>query len=227
MDCSMPGLSVPHHLPKLARVHAHCISDAIQASHPLTSSSSFCPQSFPALGSFPMSRLFSLDDQNTGVSASASVLPMSIQGWSPFRLTGLISVLSRGLSGVFSSTIVWRQQFFGKTWERQSEVTYAHTLSNPQLPNLFPTEKEGFGFPHQPHVYKDIFPGQFCQRRGFWGAAVLSPLTPRTSWFGCTPSIWGWLDLSVHRNYCKELLKTQTRQLGDHGFQSWFLSNSL
>ena len=61
---------------------------------------------------YPMSQLFTSDDQNTGVSALASVLPMSIQGWFPFRLTGLISLLSRRLSGVFSSTTVWRHQFY-------------------------------------------------------------------------------------------------------------------
>ena len=83
--------------------------------HPAISSSdtlfSFCPQSFPASGNFPMSQLFAQDDQNTGASASASVLPIKIQGWFPLRLTGLISLLSTGLSGVFSSTTVWRHQF--------------------------------------------------------------------------------------------------------------------
>ena len=62
---------------------------------------SFCPQSFPASGTFPMSHLFSSDNQNTGFLTSASVLPVNIQGWSPLRLTGLISLLSKGLSGVF------------------------------------------------------------------------------------------------------------------------------
>ena len=112
MDCSTPGLSVPH-LPKCAQVHVHCISDAIQ---PILSSDTlfwFCPQSFPASGTFPMSQLFASDDQNTGVSASASVLPTSIQGWFPLRLTVLISLLSKGLSGFFSSTTVWMHQFFG------------------------------------------------------------------------------------------------------------------
>ena len=52
-----------------------------------------------------ISRLFASDDQNTGASASASVLPTSIQGWIPLQLTGLISLLSKGLSRVFSSTI--------------------------------------------------------------------------------------------------------------------------
>ena len=84
--------------------------------HPAISSSdapfSFCPQSFPASGTFPMSRLFTSDYQNTGASASASVLPTSIQDWLPLRLTGLISFLSKGLLGVFSSTTVWRHLFF-------------------------------------------------------------------------------------------------------------------
>ena len=73
----------------------------------------FCPQSFPASGTFPISQLFTSDDQNTGVSTSASVLPTSIQYWFPISLTGLISLLSKGLSEVFSSPIVWRHRFFG------------------------------------------------------------------------------------------------------------------
>ena len=77
--------------------------------HPFISSS----DAFPASGTFPMSHLFALDDQNTGASASASVLPVNIQGWSPLRLTGLISLLSKWLSGVFSSTTVQRHQFYG------------------------------------------------------------------------------------------------------------------
>ena len=82
---------------------------AILSSDPLFS---FCSQSFPASRTFPMIHLLTLDDQNTGVSALASVLPMIIQGWFPLRLTGLI-LLSTGLSGVFSSPTVWRHQFFG------------------------------------------------------------------------------------------------------------------
>ena len=85
--------------------------------HPAISSSdaffSSCPRSFPASGTFPMSCLFASDDQNTGASASASVLPVNIQDWSPLRLTGLISLLSKGILGVFSNTTVWRHQFFG------------------------------------------------------------------------------------------------------------------
>ena len=79
-----------------------------QWCHP-TISSSVIPfssylQSFPASSSFPMSRLFSSGGQSTGASASASVLPMIIQGWFHLGLIGLVSLLSKGLSRVFSST---------------------------------------------------------------------------------------------------------------------------
>ena len=85
--------------------------------HPTISSSVtpfyFCPQSFPASGSFPMSQLFASGSQSTGVSASASVLQMNIQDWFPLGLTGLSSLQSKGLSRVFSNTTVWKHQFFG------------------------------------------------------------------------------------------------------------------
>ena len=71
------------------------------------------PSIFPESGTFPMSLLFATNDQNTGASASAWALPLNIQGWSSIRLTGLISLLSKGLSGVFFSTTVWRHWFFG------------------------------------------------------------------------------------------------------------------
>ena len=73
---------------------------------------SSCSQSFLAWGSFPTSRLFASGALSIGASASVSVLPMTIQGWFPWGLTGLISLLSKGLSRVFSSTIVQKQQFF-------------------------------------------------------------------------------------------------------------------
>ena len=76
-----------------------------QWCHPTISSSvapfSSCPQSFPASGSFPVSWLFASGGQSIGASVSAWVLP--IQGWFPLRLTGLISLLSKGLSRVFSN----------------------------------------------------------------------------------------------------------------------------
>ena len=87
-----------------------------QWCHPTISSSlapfSSCPQSFLAPGFFPMSRLFTSGGQSIGASTSASVLSITIQGWFPFRLTGLISLLPKGLSRVFSSPTVRKHQFF-------------------------------------------------------------------------------------------------------------------
>ena len=72
---------------------------------------SSCPQSFPASRSFPVSGLIASGGQSTRASVSASVLPMNIQGRFPLGLTGLISLLSKGLSRVFSSTTVQKHQF--------------------------------------------------------------------------------------------------------------------
>ena len=63
-------------------------------------------QSFPASGSFPMSQFFVSGGQSIGISASASILPLNIQDWFPLRLTGLISLQSKGLSRVFSNITV-------------------------------------------------------------------------------------------------------------------------
>ena len=83
--------------------------------HPTISSSvvpfSSCLQSFPASGSFPMSQFFTSGSQS--IRASASVLPVNIQDWSPLELTGFISLQSKGLSRVFSNTTVQKHQFFG------------------------------------------------------------------------------------------------------------------
>ena len=98
------SLTISQSCPSSCWLHQWC-RPAISSSDALF----FSPPSFPASGTFPMSHLFaSSGDQNTGTSASASVLPVNIQGWSPLRLTGLISLLSKGLWGVFSSTIVRR-----------------------------------------------------------------------------------------------------------------------
>ena len=106
MDCSIPGLPVPQCLPEFAKV---CVPFSLLILWcPLL----LHPQSFPASGTFPMSCLFSSDDQNIGASASASVLPVNIQGWPPLRLTSLISLLSKGLLGIFCNTTVRRHQFF-------------------------------------------------------------------------------------------------------------------
>ena len=74
---------------------------------------SFCPQSFPASGSFQMSQFFVSSTQGIGVSASTSVLLMNIQDWFPLGWTNWISLQSKGLSRVFSNITVQKNQFFG------------------------------------------------------------------------------------------------------------------
>ena len=99
-------------------------------SHPTISSSvapfSSCPQSLPASGSFPMSQLFAWGGQSIGISASASVLPMNTQDWSPLEWTGWVSLQSKELSSVFSNTTVQRHQFFGAQLSSQSN-SHIHT----------------------------------------------------------------------------------------------------
>ena len=106
MNSSTPGSPVLHCLLKFAQTHVHGVGDAILSS--VTPFSSRL-QSFPASGSFPMSQLFASSSQCIG--ASASVFPMSIQGWFPLGLTAWISLQSRGLSRVFSSTTIWKHRF--------------------------------------------------------------------------------------------------------------------
>ena len=100
-----------------------------QWCHPAISSSvvplSSCPQSLPASESFPMSQLFTWGGQSTGVSALASFLPMNAQDWS-LEWTGWISLQSKGLSRVFSNTIVQKHQFFGTQLSSQSN-SHIHT----------------------------------------------------------------------------------------------------
>ena len=90
--------------------------------HPLL----LLPQSLPASESFPMSQLFAWGGQSTGVSASASFLPKNTQSWSPLEWTSWISLQSKGLSRVFSNTIVQKHQFFGAQHSSQSN-SHIHT----------------------------------------------------------------------------------------------------
>ena len=85
------------------------LSNRLILCHPF----SFCLSSFPASGSFPVSCLFTSGGQSIRASASATVLPMNIQGWFPLGLTGWISLQSKGPSGVFCSITVWKHQFSG------------------------------------------------------------------------------------------------------------------
>ena len=109
MDCSMPGFPVVHYLPGFSQTHVHWIGDSIQPSHSLLLPS-------PVLNFSQHQGLFqwvSFLHQVAKVLELQLQYPMNIQGWFPLGLTGWISLLSKGLSIVFSSTTVWRHQFFG------------------------------------------------------------------------------------------------------------------
>ena len=95
---------------------------------------SFHLQSFPASGSFPMSQFFSSGGQSIGASASELVPPMNIQYWFPLGLTGLISLLSKGLLRVSSNNTVWKHQLFGAQLSLWSN-SHIHTwlLEKPEL----------------------------------------------------------------------------------------------
>ena len=98
--------------------------------HPTISSSvitySCCLQSFSASGSFPRSQFFASGGQSIGLSVSASVLPMNIQGWFPLGLTGLISLQPKGLSRISSNITVQKHQFFDAQLPLWSN-SYIHT----------------------------------------------------------------------------------------------------
>ena len=103
-----PSLSLS--LLKLCPLSQWCSVTILSSATPF----SFCFHSFSASGSFPMSQLLASSGQSIGasVSESESVLPMNIQGWYPLGLTGLISLLSKRFSRVFSSTTIRKHQFF-------------------------------------------------------------------------------------------------------------------
>ena len=111
IDCSAPAslsFTISQSLLKLMSR----VSDAIQTISSSVIPFSSCLPPFLASGSFPMSQLFASGGQSIGASPSASVLLMNIQGWFPLGWTGWISLLSKGLSRVFSNTTVQKHQFF-------------------------------------------------------------------------------------------------------------------
>ena len=124
MDYSMSGFLVLHYLPEFAETHGVWVSDATQPSHLLLSPFSFCPHYFPASGAFPMSWLFTSSGQSIG--ASGSVFPMNIQGCFSLGLTGLIPLLSKGLSRVFSSATVLKHHLFGSQFLYGSSLASVH-----------------------------------------------------------------------------------------------------
>ena len=118
-SCSVMSVSLRPHEPQHARPPCPSPTPGVHPNpcplswwcHPTISSSVVpffsCPQSFPVSGSFPMSQLFASGGQSIGVSASASVLPVNTQDWSPLGWTGWISLQSKGLSRVFSNTYLF------------------------------------------------------------------------------------------------------------------------
>ena len=127
--CGLQHFRLPFALPSPRVCTNSCQLN--QWCHPTISASvapfSSSPQSFPASESFPVSRLFASCGQS--IVASASVFPVTIQGWFPLELTGLISLQSKGLSRVFSNTTVQKHhQFFGA---QPSLWSNSHTIEKP------------------------------------------------------------------------------------------------
>ena len=129
MDCSRPGFPVYHQLPELTQTHV----PLSRWCHPPVVCFSSCLQSFPASGSFKMSQFFTSGGHSIGVSVSTSVLPMNIPDWFLLGWTGWISLLSKGLSRVFNTT-VQKHQFFSTQLSLQSN-SHIHTwlLEKPWL----------------------------------------------------------------------------------------------
>ena len=134
MDCSTPGFPVLHHLPELAQTHVHRVGDAIQPSHPLLSPSP------PAFNLSQHQDLFHWEESVLPIrwpkcwSFSFGISLSSIQNWFPLGLTGLISLLSKGLSKFFSSTTAQKHQFSGAQPSLWSN-SHIHTwlLEKPEL----------------------------------------------------------------------------------------------
>ena len=119
-----------HHCPSLSPWICSNSCWLSQWCHPTILSSvipfTSCLQSFPASGSFLMSRLFASGGQSTGASVYSSVLPMNIQDWFLLGLTGLISLQSRGLLRIFSNSTVQKHQFLGTQSSLRSS-SHIHT----------------------------------------------------------------------------------------------------
>ena len=140
MDCRLPCLSLSPRVCSSSCPLSWWCYLTISSSATLFS---FCLQSFPASGYFPLSQLFASGGQSIGASTSASVLPMNIQDWLPLGLTALIS---KGLSRVFSSTTIGKHQFFGApslwsnshigTWLLEKQQLWLHGPLLTLLPTL-------------------------------------------------------------------------------------------
>ena len=126
MNYSTPGFSVHHYFLEFDQTHVHWLSDTIQPSHSLS------PPSSLALSIFPSTRVFSnesaLHIRWPKYWSVSFILPVNIQGWFPLGLTSLISLQSKGLTRVFSSTTAWKHKFFGAQPSLWSN-SHIHTLN--------------------------------------------------------------------------------------------------
>ena len=146
VSSSLPPHGLQHTMLPCPSVSPRAYSNSCLLSrwcHPTISTSvvpfSSCSQSFPASGSFPMSWVFVSGDQSIGASASESVLPVNIQGWSPLGWTSWISWQSKGLSRVFSNTTVQNNPFFTawlSLWSNSHIHTWLLGKSSPWLYRL-------------------------------------------------------------------------------------------
>ena len=111
VDCNTTDFPLLHCLLEFVQIHVHWVSDSIQPSLSLSPPPPALNLAHPE--SFLMTWIFASSGQSSATSSSTSVLPLNTQDWFPLRLTGLISLQSKGLSRVFSSTTVQKHQFFG------------------------------------------------------------------------------------------------------------------
>jgi len=174
---------------EFTQTHVHWVGDAIQPSHPLLPPFSSCPHSFPASGSFPMSWLIASGGQSIGASASASILPMNIQGWFPLGLTGLISLPSKGLSKVFSSTTIQRYWFFSTQPRNNMNPHEPINLRTPSVPLNFKVYPYSLALlPLVIDFFFPLYPLAMLPDQGLnphpwqWKHKILSTGLPRNSW---------------------------------------------
>ena len=125
MNRSTPGLPVHHQLPEFTQTHVHRVSDDIQPYHPLSSSSPPAPIP-PSIRVFSNESTLRMRWPKYWSFSFSIILPKKSQGWSPSEWTGWISLQSKGLSRVFSSTTVQKHQFFGAQPSSQSN-SHIHT----------------------------------------------------------------------------------------------------
>ena len=198
---------------------------------------SSCLPSFPASGSFLMSQLFASGGESIGALASASVLPMTIQGWFPLGLTGLISLQSKELSRVFSNTTVQKHQFFRTQpplWSNSDSSVDKESACNAGAPGLIPgsgrSAGEGIAYPLK-------------VAQAYSWASLVAQLVKNLPaiWETCGQSL-GWEDLlekekipsplfwpgEFHGLYsvwgCKELDTTERLLLTSH---TWLLEKTI